>query len=316
MSGLPCILVLDVMAGCLNCVSTQGHGCSLAPRANNKQVGAPYRVIVSKRFHIWQIYRFMHRLGQLLVPDDMSFVDFSPPIRKKSAGKGYSSLTNKELAKASTSTRKQYDLHRKSSDWKKTYYGVSYTNLRQPWKDWKDLTTADFRAKYPSLTWDCLTPLPHDIDQALDDYYALLDKAMKKKKWVPADITSECYLPEGCQYEDMVGWRPTLIADGDGDDDGKGDKTDVGESRIEDIQYVESSQPWAGIPDDTHRGSSPGSNASIRELSPSEVRSAIISDKSVAKGKARASNRKNKRNDSQYIGMCRFRCAEVTRNLI
>ena len=291
MSGLPCILVLDVMAGCLNCVSTQGHGCSLAPRARKKQVRAPYGVIVSKRFHIWQIYVFMHRLGQWLVPADMTDVDFSPLIRNKSPGKGYSSLTNKELAHASTSTRNRYKGYHKLADWKKTHYGVSYSSLKQPWKDWKDLSPQDFREKYNSLTWDCLTPFPDDIDAALDNYYALLDNAEKKEKWGPEDITSGCFLPDGRQYEEMVGWRPKLMIENDSDDDGQGAAGDNEEDEAEDQPYVESSQPWAGIPNDTPRGSSPTSDTSIQELSASGVESAV--------GRARLATREKALKDQQ-----------------
>ena len=214
-SGVACILVLDVMAGCVNCVGDYGHGCSLAPRYTGGQVRQPYGVIVAKRFHAWQIYRFMHRLGNWLIPSDMTNIDFRPLIPLKSPGLGFSSLSNIELKDERNRMKKRWPRYKTSKQWLTQYYGVPYEEAKEAWKDWKPTDIGDFYETHPAVVWDCLTPFPDDMEDTIDNYYALVDSAAANKDWNAEMVTSGCYPEAGKGYDDYVGWRPYLNFDED-----------------------------------------------------------------------------------------------------
>ena len=158
----------------------------------------------------------MHRLGNWLVPSDMSNVDFRPLIPLKSAGLGYSSLPNNEIREERLENRARWSTYKNEKVWIPQYYGVPYDEVKDAWTEWKPGEYDDFYESYPHLTWNCLSPFPDGIEDVIDDYYAILDRAEAKKVWKAEMVTSHCYPEDGKSYDDYENWRPSLrIADDD-----------------------------------------------------------------------------------------------------
>lgn len=110
-----------------------------------------------------------------------------------------------------------------SQDWIPQYYGVPYDEVREAWTDWKLGEYGTFYENHPALVWDCLSPFPEDMEQTIDDYYAILDQAEATEGWNADMVTSRCYPEEDKTFDDYVDWRPSLRYEDDDSEVGDGD---------------------------------------------------------------------------------------------
>ena len=176
------MVAFNINPNCLRCIGSK-TSCPLALTINGVHPHPPYSMMLGKRLLAWQIYRFMKNDPVYMHYFEAEDQSLHPGVEKATLWTPFTQdqrgRWRDELSEKAASAGE--------GDWKKYWYGVPYEDAREVHRR-EASRNAQERQSVQGLLIDMNEPLPDDILEVLDQYYAALRDVMGQKGWTGGDV--------------------------------------------------------------------------------------------------------------------------------